>query len=204
MVYEKERPELLNRLCKMCNNQRSLPRSMVITCLQNVPQIAECGGGSAAVYRGEHCGRQVAIKVLRFYASSNRDLFLSVSTLFHTLYNQFRYSHSQRFCREAVAWRHLRHPNILPLLGATLEAEEPRLRFSLVSEWMDNGNISSFVKDRGDVNRVQLVSYHVCIFRYRYDRFQKLVDVAFGLEYLHGLNFVHGDLKGVRQVGSYS
>jgi len=87
MVYDKERPELLNDLCKMCDIQRSLPKSMVITCLQNVPHIAECGGGSAAVYRGEHRGRQVAIKFLRLYVTSDRDFFLSVSALFHTLYS---------------------------------------------------------------------------------------------------------------------
>ena len=104
--------------------------------------------------------------------------------------------HSQKFCREAVTWRHLRHANILPLLGATLDTRTPR--FTLVSEWMDNGNINDFVKNHKEVNRIQLVSSHVCVYKDRYDRSPKLIDAARGLEYLHSLNVAHGDLKGVR------
>ena len=39
--------------------------------------------------------------------------------------------------------------------------EDVRLRYGLVSEWMDNGDINNFVKKHEDVNRVQLVSHHV-------------------------------------------
>jgi len=95
-----------------------------------------------------------------------------------------------------VTWRHLRHPNVIPLLGAELDMQTPRFR--LVSEWMDNGNINEFIKNHGQVNRVQLVSYHVCVCGDWRDRFPKLVDVAHGVEYLHSLSVVHGDLKGVR------
>ena len=62
---------------------------------------------------------------------------------------------SQRFYREGVAWKHLRHPNILPLLGVTVGEH----RFALVSEWMDNGNINDFIKRDHDVNRAELVRY---------------------------------------------
>ena len=61
---------------------------------------------------------------------------------------------SQEFCREAVTWRHLRHPNILPFLGADLEQH----RLAIISEWMDHGNINEYLKERKEVNRVQLVS----------------------------------------------
>ncbi|KAF9789248.1 kinase-like domain-containing protein, partial [Thelephora terrestris] len=81
----------------------------------------------------------------------------------------------KEFCREAVAWRHLRHPNILPLLGVDLKPH----RLSMVSEWMDQGNINQYVKRPRGVNRLQL-----------------LVDAATGLEYMHSLTIVHGDLKG--------
>ena len=59
----------------------------------------------------------------------------------------------QRFCREGVAWKHLRHPNILPLLGVTLNEH----RFALVSEWMENGNINEFIKRDRHINRTELV-----------------------------------------------
>ena len=60
----------------------------------------------------------------------------------------------QKFCREAVAWGYLKHANILPLLGVTL-AEG---RFAMVSEWMDNGNITDFIERNPKANRTELVS----------------------------------------------
>ena len=65
-------------------------------------------------------------------------------------------SGSQGFCREGVAWKHLRHPNILPLLGVTVSEH----RFALVSEWMENGNINEFIERDCHVNRTELVCYH--------------------------------------------
>jgi serine/threonine protein kinase len=59
----------------------------------------------------------------------------------------------QRFCQEGVAWKHLRHPNILPLLGVTVSEH----RFAMVSEWMENGNIIEFVGKDKHVNRTELV-----------------------------------------------
>lgn len=56
-------------------------------------------------------------------------------------------------------WRHLRHPNVLPLFAATFDKEA--VRFALVSKWMDNGNINEFIKKHDNVNRAQLVSCHV-------------------------------------------
>ena len=62
---------------------------------------------------------------------------------------------------------------------------------------MDNGNINDFIKNHREVNRIQLVSYHISIYEGRYDLFLKLIDAARGLEYLHSQNVAHGDLKGV-------
>ena len=61
----------------------------------------------------------------------------------------------QRFCREGVAWKHLRHPNILPLFGVTIS----RQKFAMVSEWMENGNINQFIETEPHVNRLVLVRH---------------------------------------------
>jgi serine/threonine protein kinase len=57
------------------------------------------------------------------------------------------------FCREAVTWKALRHPNVLPLVGATMTGN----RFMMVSEWMANGSINEYVKAHMDADRLKLV-----------------------------------------------
>ena len=60
---------------------------------------------------------------------------------------------TQRFCKEAITWKALRHQNVLPLLGVTMGNNQ----FAMVSEWMANGNINEFVKAHSDANRFELV-----------------------------------------------
>ena len=50
-------------------------------------------------------------------------------------------------------WATLRHPNVLPLLGVTLSKNH----FAMVSEWMENGNITEFVETHREVNPFGLV-----------------------------------------------
>ena len=49
-------------------------------------------------------------------------------------------------------WKSIQHPNVLQLLGATIGR-----RFTIISEWMDNGNINEFIKEHESVNRFELV-----------------------------------------------
>ena len=68
----------------------------------------------------------------------------------------------------------------------------------MVSEWMDHGNINEFVEKFEGANRVQLVSDCVTPCEDRSDQFIQLADAANGLEYVHSIRMVHGNLKGVR------
>ena len=68
---------------------------------------------------------------------------------------------SQGFCREVVAWKHLKHPNILPLLGVTIATQ----RFAMVSEWMDLGNINQFIEMDQHANRPVLVRHPSALYR---------------------------------------
>ena len=90
MVPRKQRPKLLNSLCKMCDTQRSLPRTMVIG--QDVltlreRELPQCNGGFGDVYKSEYDGRIVAIKVTRLCVTSDLDHYLSVSASFHRICN---------------------------------------------------------------------------------------------------------------------
>jgi serine/threonine protein kinase len=58
------------------------------------------------------------------------------------------------FCKEAVMWRKISHPNIVPFLGVS---EDPA-PISMVSEWMPNGDVRGYVVNNPEVSRLQLVS----------------------------------------------
>ena len=58
------------------------------------------------------------------------------------------------FCRDVIAWRFLRHPNVLPLLGVTMT----KTHFAMVSEWV-NRNINEFVKANVNADRFELVCF---------------------------------------------
>ncbi|KAF9645010.1 kinase-like protein [Thelephora ganbajun] len=145
----------LRKLRAICGCHSILPSSHIIRGdLKRIGDGAIAFGGFADVWQGSHDGKRVCIKVLRI--SLNDDEFLTKS-----------------FYKEAVVWKRLRHPNVVPFLGV---AHKP-LQF--VSEWMPNGTITRYVRDNPGADRINL-----------------LLDVAEGLNYLHTSYTIHGDLKG--------
>ncbi|KAF8186919.1 kinase-like domain-containing protein [Mycena galopus ATCC 62051] len=103
-------------------------------------------------------GQTVCVKIMRFFEPTQVK------------------AAAQEFGREALIWRQLSHPNLLPFFGLHYWGS----RLCLVSPWMPNGHILQFLETAPpDTDRVCLI-----------------LDVAMGLEYLHGKHVVHGDLKG--------
>ncbi|KAG8894566.1 hypothetical protein FRB99_001136 [Tulasnella sp. 403] len=85
--------------------------------------------------------------------------------------------------REMTVWSDLSHENILPFLG--FEVDESKRAASLVSPWMENGDIKSYLGSRD------------------YDRHERLLflrDTLDGLLYLHSKGVCHGDLKAANVV----
>ncbi|KAG8888793.1 hypothetical protein FRB98_006805 [Tulasnella sp. 332] len=78
--------------------------------------------------------------------------------------------------REIRIWSRLHHPHILPFLGASIAADPP----FIVSLYMPNGDVKTYLLKHPNTNRVQLVH-----------------EIALGMLYIHGQNIVHGDLKAV-------
>ncbi|KAF9789474.1 kinase-like domain-containing protein [Thelephora terrestris] len=79
----------------------------------------------------------------------------------------------EAFRKVAVISKRSAHPNIVPLLGVTLEPLE------LISEWMSGGDLPRYISKHPGADILSLLS-----------------DVAEGLSYLHSCNVIHGDLKG--------
>ncbi|KAL0565482.1 hypothetical protein V5O48_016545 [Marasmius crinis-equi] len=127
--------------------------------------IAE--GGFGEVWRGFIGSSQdpVCLKIMKVYLDS--DLVKL----------------SKDYLREAILWRQLRHPNVLPFLG--IYRLEDGHQVCLISPWMEDGNLVKFLKDAPPED---------------VDHFALARDIAAGLSYLHEMTIVHGDLKGVNVV----
>ncbi|CUA75823.1 putative WD repeat-containing protein alr2800 [Nostoc sp, PCC 7120] [Rhizoctonia solani] len=85
------------------------------------------------------------------------------------------YKTLKRAARELYCWSRMDHPNIHRLQGVIMLRGQ---YLGMVSEWMDNGNLHEYIRKHPDA-----------------DRFKLCVDIALGLEYMHSINTVHGDLK---------
>ncbi|KAF9022901.1 hypothetical protein BDZ89DRAFT_956203, partial [Hymenopellis radicata] len=122
-----------------------------------------CGGAFADIWKGSIRQTTISLKVLRSFAGG---------------YNA---SQLLKDCRhEALLWRQLRHPSILPFFGVNDKLFAPRL--CLISPWMENGTIVEFLKRNP-----------------QHDRMKAILEIAEGIQYLHNLDppVVHGDIKGV-------
>ncbi|KDQ10012.1 hypothetical protein BOTBODRAFT_36635 [Botryobasidium botryosum FD-172 SS1] len=82
---------------------------------------------------------------------------------------------TRRLKRELGVWRGLDHPNISRFIGHYFDKSS----MYLISPWMEDGHAWEYVQKNPNKNHVEL-----------------LLQVAQGLEYLHTLEIVHGDLRG--------
>ncbi|KAF9263004.1 kinase-like protein [Marasmius fiardii PR-910] len=161
------RSTIFTTMIRLCKASGHYPRCLI---LQNVRKIGEHpvgGGGFGDVWKGtigdSETVRVVCLKVVKIYLTSDVEKSL------------------KDYLREAIVWKQLKHPNLLPFLGI-FYLDDSRQRLCLVSPWMDHGNLVQFLKatPREAVDHLSLVH-----------------DIASGLCYLHILKIIHGDLKGV-------
>lgn len=145
-------------------------------CVDLTPSMCACsenpwaGGGYCDVYRGKlYDGTEVAIKCLRVYDGPEA-----------AIQRKKIFKHA---ARELYHWSKLYHPNVLRLRGLILF----RGGIALVSEWMANGSLMSFLRHKPDEDRIAF-----CI------------DICQGLSYIHALEMVHGDLKAVSTLTYHS
>jgi len=55
-------------------------------------------------------------------------------------------------------WKHLTHPNIVPLRGVTID------RFQLISDWMSCGDLPDYIGGNPNANRLRLVGVPPVVF----------------------------------------
>ncbi|KAF9647760.1 kinase-like protein [Thelephora ganbajun] len=80
-----------------------------------------------------------------------------------------------RFYKEALVASRLKHQNVVPFIGAYSTPEHP---LALVFDFMEHLNLKAYLGSNMNAKRLELLS-----------------DIAHGVEYIHKLNVVHGDIK---------
>ncbi|KAH7882153.1 kinase-like domain-containing protein [Phlebopus sp. FC_14] len=120
------------------------------------------GSGSFGnVYKGTYLGIDVAIKEV--LPSSNYDV-------------------AKYFEREWRLMKEARHPNVVLYLGLS-RAPPPDGRIFIISEYIDNGNLRTYIFDKHKPFPWRL-------------RLSFATDIARALAYLHARKCIHRDLKG--------
>ncbi|KAJ7578207.1 kinase-like domain-containing protein [Mycena floridula] len=153
----------LRNLRKIIKTFNILPPSFVVRDIVVEGNRPLSGGGFADVYKGSLKGQDVCLKVLRLFTQSI----------------EMREKLLKDFSREALVWKQLDHPNLLPFLGVTLELFAPS--FCLVSPWISNGNLMEHLAQNPEFSRISAVR-----------------DIAAAMQYLHEHkpSIVHADIRG--------
>jgi len=127
---------------------------MVITEKVEDSNIVIARNEFADIKGGSYAGRRIAVKTIWL---SRRDDLLKIRKVSVNLGHQrCGLNHSpQRFCKEAVLWDKLSHPNVMKLVGVLGGIEKCRLS-TVVSEWMMHGDIIKYI-EKNYAHRLELV-----------------------------------------------
>jgi serine/threonine protein kinase len=68
---------------------------------------------------------------------------------------------SKRLCREALVWRQLKHPHVLPFIGIDAYTFRSTHHVAIVTPWRARGTLRSYMKSsvyRHSIDSYRLVS----------------------------------------------
>ncbi|KAF9643894.1 kinase-like protein [Thelephora ganbajun] len=146
----------LRELRNVCGNRGILPTSYTLSAdFLDIGSYPLDSGGYGDVYLGVLGGSNVSVKRVRMYVAEGPQKV------------------TKTFCKEAVMWKRLKHPNIVPLLGVTITP------LQLISTWMPGGNLPEYIRTHPNADRLAF-----------------LREATRGLIYMHDKGVVHGDIKG--------
>ena len=154
-MNKQTRTKYLGCLRRLCGTIGIFPSSFILADTFNGHGVIPFArGGYGTVSQTSFQGRSVAVKtlVITHEAGGLQRLYKVCCPV-----GKCRRGHlpqdSKLLAREVVAWKWLQHENILPFVGVTRE-------LAMVSDFMENGNIMTFIAGHPRYNRPRLVSDH--------------------------------------------
>jgi serine/threonine protein kinase len=100
---------------------------------------------------------------------------------------------NQRLSRELVSWQPLEHPNVARFLGIVNCGPKK----GLVSPFLPEKSSEFLARSQSWQPKLKMVYTMIIFIVSTHSTPLKVREIASGLEYLHGMNVVHGDLKPV-------
>ncbi|KAI5116146.1 hypothetical protein M0805_001130 [Coniferiporia weirii] len=106
------------------------------------------------------------------YKPPNRD---DTTVAIKRLFFEYHCDIAKVAAREIYIWSGLVHPNVIQFLGFILDEDKRPL---FISEWMENGSVLKYVESHTGCDVIHLI-----------------LGIAEGLDFLHGREVVHADIK---------
>ncbi|KAF9447258.1 kinase-like protein [Macrolepiota fuliginosa MF-IS2] len=154
-------------LYRLCSASMLYPQCYVLKGIVK-EDSPEASGGFGDIYKGRLGDKKLCLKVVRL--SKKSDVIPALKGL----------------AKEGIVWGQLIHPHILPFYGIYY-LEETYEQICLVSPWMNNSDLGTYLKRNPAVLRTPFIH-----------------DIANGLEYLHHEDVIHGDMKAANVLVSNS
>ncbi|EDR06616.1 uncharacterized protein LACBIDRAFT_299574 [Laccaria bicolor S238N-H82] len=154
------RNDILGALLRLSKLSKLYPECLTVTDLERDNYMVD-SGHFGEIYKGRSRNQAICLKIIKINGKTQ---------IKHLLKAVFK---------EALLWGHLSHPNILPFYGIH-HLEDAHGRISFVSPWMENGNITEYLRRHPHANRLLLIW-----------------DIILGVQFLHENQVIHGDLKGL-------
>ncbi|KAG5635225.1 hypothetical protein H0H81_012003, partial [Sphagnurus paluster] len=112
------------------------PSPFILDDVEPLDEQAVASGAFADIRRGKFQGQLICLKVLRVFQKETYDKV------------------TKAIAREGILWGQLSHPNLLPFWGIF----KMNGQLSLVSPWVENGNVVEYIKSNPECNRLLLIS----------------------------------------------
>ena len=142
----------LQVLWKICGLWKVLPTTYKLS--RNVSPIGELASafdGFCDAYEGT-LNTKVCIKKLRISVTGDWEKVKEVPVYSRNLLSHCHFlTNLKPFCKGAVVWKCLDHPNIVPFRSVMLNP------LQLVSEWMTGGELREYMGKNQDINLINLV-----------------------------------------------